>query len=208
MRVLILLALLLAPAHAHETSEERIRVLILTQDNDATVVYLRQPAALLFAKEAARRTGPSATITSTFFHPKGPAHRFDRTAIAAAPDSFATRILATIHLEAEPGSTEPKVLKSALHHVTALGTFNAPAEAEAALNTAAGQGAPHVASAYVDAKITAPDTGDLTLHFPLDAIAFPGHVHLHTAIVDARFDPPTRRVVLGPITRPIALSAP
>lgn len=209
MRVFILVLLFWATgAAAHEASHEHLRVVVVSERDGQTVIHLRVPAPLLFAREAAARPLPSAPVEAPFLRLDSSAHQLDRAAIADAPETFMERVLATISITVEGRPAEVSADAFAVQHVASLPRLRTPEEGRAALASADLKTDPHIAEAYVDAQLTINSAGDLALSFPLDAIAFPGHVHLSSVFVDARVDPPRTRVRLGALTTPIVVERP
>lgn len=205
--VILLLIFWTTAAVAHETSEATLRVVIVSEADGVTTVHVRLPAPLLFAQEAAARPSPSAPVEAPFIR-SGGGHRLDREAIGAAPDAFAERVLRAVALSVDANAARPALTAFAVQHVAALPPFSTPTEAKAALAMAPPTADLHIASAYIDAQIAIDGVGDVVLRFPLDAMAFPGHVHLENVLIDARADPALTRVRLGSLTEPLQMPAP
>ncbi|MEO1104942.1 MAG: hypothetical protein AAFW98_14645 [Pseudomonadota bacterium] len=212
MRTFLLLILILSAsgAFAHETSEERLRVVIVSENAEATAIYLRIPVPLLFAKEAAARVSPAAAVEAPFLQVVGDggAHYLDQKAIERDPQAFKARVLHTIAVTVDGRAPAASVQAFAVHHAARLPPFGTPTEALAAIKRRETLAELHIADAYVDAHLAIRAVGSLLLAFPLDAIAFPGHVHLDNVFVDARIEPPEERVRLGAITEPVEVTRP
>lgn len=211
MRILLMLLILwTGGASAHETSQERLRVVIVSERAGATDLHVRLPAPLLFAAEATARSSPSAAVEAPFLrvsHGHG-AHHLDQAAVERDPVAFKARILATIAVTVDGQPSAASVLAFAVQHVASLPSFAIPAEARAAIRRPPAGTDLHVAEAYIDAEVTIEAVGSVVLTFPQDAIAFPGHVHFDNVFVDARADPPQTRVRMGALSEPVEMPRP
>jgi len=213
MRLLLFLLLLASgAASAHEASESKLRVVVVSEADGATILNVRIPAPLLFAPELAARPSPSAVVDAPFLRVSGtagrPAHHLDRSAIRADPEGFAERLHGALAVAVDGRSVPVEITALVARHGARLPPFRSAAEAEIVMSRDLERRDPHSADAYVDATLHVERTGDLALSFPADPVVMTGHVHLDNVFVDTRRDPPTTRIVLGALLEPVEFPRP
>ena len=205
----ILLALWTGSAGAHHEAEGRMRVILIEQVGEQTIVYVRLPATLLFVAESMGRTSPLDRVEAPFLRAEQQqdvwVHRLDRQAIAAAPDAFADRIGTTLAITLDGVAATPWPAAFAVHGADALPTFATPDDARASLAAALDGTDPIVGMAFVDARLQIDGTGSLTIASAVNEQAIPPQIYIETIVVDYRTDPAQQVVRLGALDRAIAL---
>ena len=214
MRAFLLVVLLLVPAlaAAHHVAEPRMRVVLVTERGGDTIVHLRLPAPLIFARALAGRQSPEDRVDAPFLDPvahrTGWAHYLDASEINADQDGFARlagRALA-IALDGEPVAAA--ATGAAIHPARALPPFATPADAEAAMASGRLDDDLFVGHGFVHVRLVVGGTGDVSLRSTVDAVDLPDDIFLENIVVDFRADPPAPITQLGAWTDPITLERP
>lgn len=209
---ILLLVLWTGSAAAHHEAESRMRVVLVEQQGDQTVVYVRLPAPLLFVAESMARTGPNDRVVAPFLKSERQrdvwVHTLDRQAIAADPDGFAARIGATLAITLDGLAVTPSLTGFAVHGADALPAFATPDEARVSLSAPLEGTDPFIGLAFVDARLQIDGTGSLTIGSTLNERAVPPQIYLENIFIDYRTDPVQQIVRLGALDHAIALEAP
>ena len=210
--VVILLALWAGSAAAHHEAEGRMRVILVEEQGQQTVVYVRLPAPLLFAAEWLARTSPLDRVEAPFLRAERQQdiwiHTLDRQAIAAEPDAFATRIGATLAITLDGFAVTPSIAEFAVHRADALPAFTTPDEARASLAVPLEGTDPFVGLAFVDARLQIDGTGSLTIGSTVNERAVPPQIYIENIFIDFRTDPAQQIVRLGALNDAVTLERP
>ena len=205
----LLLALWTGSAAAHHEAEGRMRVVLVEQAGDQTVVYVRLPAPLLFAAESMARTSPFDRVVAPFLKSERRqdlwVYTLDRQAIAADPDGFAARIEATFAMTLDGLAVTPPVTDFAVHGADALPAFATPDQARVSLAAPLHGTDPFIGLAFVDARLLIDGTGSLTIASTLNERAVPPQIYLENIFIDYRTDPAHQVIRLGALDGAIAL---
>ena len=200
-------------AAAHHPGESRMRIILVDQRDDQTVVYIRLPAPLLFLAESAGRDSPDDPVVAPFLRSDRRQdiwiHTLDRHAIGADRDGFAARIGATVALTIDGAAVTPTVADFAVHDGTqTLPAFETIDDAQASLAVPLDGADPLVGLAFIDARLLVDGTGDLTIESALNEEAIPAQIYIENIVIDYRTDPAQQIVRLGALDQAIVLQRP
>lgn len=208
----ILLALWTGSAAAHHEAEGRMRVILVEEQGEQTVVYVRLPAPLLFVAESMARTSSLDRVEAPFLRAERQqdvwVHTLDRQTIAAEPDAFAALIGATLSFTLDGVAVTPSLTEFAVHGADALPEFTTPGQARASLVVPSDGADPVVGMAFVDARLQIDGTGSLTIGSTVNERAIPPQIYIENIFIDYRTDPAQQVVRVGALDQAIALERP
>ena len=206
---ILLLALWTGAASAHHEAEGRMRVILVEEQGQDTVLYVRLPAPLLFAAESLARTSALDRVEAPFLRTELRqdiwVHWLDRQAIAADWPGFAARISEALVITLDGVPVTPELTEFAIHGVDALPVFGTPEEARISLAVPSDGMDPQVSTAFVDARLQIDGTGSLTIQSNLDERAVPPQIYIENIVVDHRTDPAQEIIRLGALDQAITL---
>ena len=189
-----------------------MRVILVEEQGEQTVVYVRLPAPLLFVAESMARTSSLDRVEAPFLRAERQqdvwVHTLDRQTIAAEPDAFAALIGATLAFTLDGVAVTPSLTEFAVHGADALPEFTTPGQARASLVVPSDGADPVVGMAFVDARLQIDGTGSLTIGSTVNERAIPPQIYIENIFIDYRTDPAQQVVRVGALDQAIALERP
>lgn len=205
----VLLTFASGGALAHHDAEGRMRIILVEQQGDHTVLYVRLPAPFLFIAEAMDRSSPNDRVEAPFLRSERNqgvwVYTLDGDAIEDDPGAFAERIAGTLAVTLEGRPAIPTVTTFTVQSAESLPAFSVPEEARAALAARLEGPDPFVGLAFIDARLEIEGTGPLTIESTVNERAVPPQIYIESTFIDFRTDPAQRIDLLGALERAVVL---
>ncbi|MEM6635786.1 MAG: hypothetical protein AAF667_07845 [Pseudomonadota bacterium] len=190
MIVLLFIALLIGPAHAHVGGHPLTRLILVEATDEGTLVTLQVPAPLVYAAAADARGGPDAPIDAPF--------------LTTIPGRFGPRYV----VEAEAISQNPVAAFRLLQAVAPLKGGAVPQIVSARAFAFGGRGEMLVGDAMIEGVLLYPKQVDLTLFPMVEPPKLPLGWYMETHVSDFRSIPSFITQRIGPLKAPIVLGSP